>query len=627
MGADTVEDAAAAAAAGRHATPATRWCGRATRCTATPSPSPSGRKTRALRRHLRRDRRLRAGPPRRGHLAGRHPRRAHRRRTSPSASAAATRSSTPTSTTATRRCATRGSTPASALDLAFRVAELIRGLRLTDAGSAHATALDLVADGRSTTSRPRSSRAGDGRRHDRRRRPRVPRSPRSPSRWSAWAMLVAVEEGIARPRRSRSASRAARCATCSPTPAATRSTAPTPIGAAGRRRIYSNTGFELAADELSRRGRHAVRRVPAEAVFEPLGMTSTELRGSPAHGVDGTRRRPGPVRRRAAAADADRRGAPRPTSITVQFPALAGIVPGVGRFDPCPWGLGFEVRGDKQPHWTGTTPTRRARSATSAAPARSSGSIPTLDVGARRAHRPRVRRVADEALELWPAALRRRGRRAAAGRRDVQPGDRVRWETTGDDGLPLVRYGFVGGCHRRRRSDRRDARRRARRRRGRPRPARAGARSPTSSSRLDGADLLDDPSLRQGLVNLWAAEADRPGSRSARSSCIGTGVRDSSGFALAELWAGSEQYVLRASADTASQHDPHQGRRPAPLADLTASVASSRRPRLDPATWPPGRPRHPRDGCGGRRGSSRGRRAARTRASRAAWRSPSRPDR
>ena len=24
-------------------------------------------------------------------------------------------------------------------------------------------------------------------------------------------------------------------------------------------------------------------------------------------------------------------------------------------------------------------------------------------------------------------------------------GDRVRWETTGDDGLPLVRYGFVGG--------------------------------------------------------------------------------------------------------------------------------------------------------------------------------------
>jgi CubicO group peptidase (beta-lactamase class C family) len=27
----------------------------------------------------------------------------------------------------------------------------------------------------------------------------------------------------------------------------------------------------------------------------------------------------------------------------------------VGRYGQCPWGLGFEVRGDKQPHWTGTT--------------------------------------------------------------------------------------------------------------------------------------------------------------------------------------------------------------------------------------------------------------------------------
>ena len=36
----------AAAAAGRHATPATPWCGPATRCTATPSPPPSGHKTR-----------------------------------------------------------------------------------------------------------------------------------------------------------------------------------------------------------------------------------------------------------------------------------------------------------------------------------------------------------------------------------------------------------------------------------------------------------------------------------------------------------------------------------------------------------------------------------------------------
>ena len=40
---------------------------------------------------------------------------------------------------------------------------------------------------------------------------------------------------------------------------------------------------------------------------------------------------------------------------TTHFPDLNGIIPGVGRFAPCPWGLGFEVRGVKQPHWTGTT--------------------------------------------------------------------------------------------------------------------------------------------------------------------------------------------------------------------------------------------------------------------------------
>ena len=39
---------------------------------------------------------------------------------------------------------------------------------------------------------------------------------------------------------------------------------------------------------------------------------------------------------------------------TVQFPGLAGIVPGFGRMDPCDWGLGFEIRDGKAPHWTAT---------------------------------------------------------------------------------------------------------------------------------------------------------------------------------------------------------------------------------------------------------------------------------
>ena len=56
---------------------------------------------------------------------------------------------------------------------------------------------------------------------------------------------------------------------------------------------------------------------------------------------------------------------------------------------------------------------------------------------------------------------------------------------------------------------------------------------------LEGSDLLDDPSLRQGLVNLWAAEAESAGLQIAALHSIGTGVRDSSeGYALAELSSG-----------------------------------------------------------------------------------------
>jgi CubicO group peptidase (beta-lactamase class C family) len=36
---------------------------------------------------------------------------------------------------------------------------------------------------------------------------------------------------------------------------------------------------------------------------------------------------------------------------TIQFPSLSGVLPGYGRMDPCPWGLGIEIRGFKDPHW------------------------------------------------------------------------------------------------------------------------------------------------------------------------------------------------------------------------------------------------------------------------------------
>ncbi len=145
-----------------------------------------------------------------------------------------------------------------------------------------------------------------------------------------------------------------------------------------------------------------------------------------------------------------------------------------------------------------------------------------------------------------------------------QAGDRVRWATTGDDGLPLVRYGFVGGCNG-------DASRVVVMLDGDlagDTVVDYGQLEPvaitTIELRLDGADLLDDPSLRQGLVNLWAGEADQAGLEIRSLSPLGTGVRDHTGFVLAELWAGNEQYVLRASADSTSNticikaDDPHR---------------------------------------------------------------------
>jgi CubicO group peptidase (beta-lactamase class C family) len=38
----------------------------------------------------------------------------------------------------------------------------------------------------------------------------------------------------------------------------------------------------------------------------------------------------------------------------VQFPGLAGALPGFGSFTPNDWGLGFERRDGKSPHWTGS---------------------------------------------------------------------------------------------------------------------------------------------------------------------------------------------------------------------------------------------------------------------------------
>ncbi len=128
---------------------------------------------------------------------------------------------------------------------------------------------------------------------------------------------------------------------------------PEPIVSPERNRIYSNTGIEVAAEHVAASAGMPFEEYLRLGVLEPLGMESTELRGSPAHAmwstVDDVVRFMKEVTHPTLVSTETTRDAVRP-----HFPALGGIVPGVGRFDTCPWGLGFEIRGDKSPHWTGT---------------------------------------------------------------------------------------------------------------------------------------------------------------------------------------------------------------------------------------------------------------------------------
>jgi len=121
----------------------------------------------------------------------------------------------------------------------------------------------------------------------------------------------------------------------------------------GRRRIYSNTGYRVLAAALAAGADIPFERYLAEAVLEPLHLERTELEGSPAAGLVG------PLDDLLGLASE----LCRPTLVsaetfrlatTVAFPGLGGVLPGVGRYDRLDWGLGFELRDDKSPHWTGT---------------------------------------------------------------------------------------------------------------------------------------------------------------------------------------------------------------------------------------------------------------------------------
>jgi CubicO group peptidase (beta-lactamase class C family) len=118
------------------------------------------------------------------------------------------------------------------------------------------------------------------------------------------------------------------------------------------RRIYSNEGIERAARIVEASTGIAFAEYLREAVLEPLGMRNSELRGSPAANIFST-----VADLSLFAAELLQPSLLAPETFAdftrCQFPALAGMLPGIGRFDPLPWGLGVELKGNKTPHWSG----------------------------------------------------------------------------------------------------------------------------------------------------------------------------------------------------------------------------------------------------------------------------------
>jgi CubicO group peptidase (beta-lactamase class C family) len=124
------------------------------------------------------------------------------------------------------------------------------------------------------------------------------------------------------------------------------------LAAPGARRIYSNTGFEVLGRCLEEATGTDLPTWLEDEVAVPLGLRDLEAEGSPAAGF------------RASVHDllAVGREMLAPTLVGqdlwheathVQFPGLAGILPGYGRQQHNDWGLGFEIRDHKTPHWTG----------------------------------------------------------------------------------------------------------------------------------------------------------------------------------------------------------------------------------------------------------------------------------
>jgi CubicO group peptidase (beta-lactamase class C family) len=129
----------------------------------------------------------------------------------------------------------------------------------------------------------------------------------------------------------------------------------------GKRRVYSNYGFAVAAETVQEASGIEFRQYLTEAVLEPLAMTSTGLDGGAevaGFGATSTVTDLATFARellRPQLVSAEMHA----EAIAVQFPGLDGVLPGFGVQRPNDWGLGFEIRDAKSPHWTGSVNSAR----------------------------------------------------------------------------------------------------------------------------------------------------------------------------------------------------------------------------------------------------------------------------
>ena len=118
----------------------------------------------------------------------------------------------------------------------------------------------------------------------------------------------------------------------------------------GRRRIYSNGGYEVLGAQVEASTEMPFVDYVVEGLFAPLGMHSTTIVGSPAFAGHST------VNDLVAFVEGlpTLLAAPTMQEMTRPYlPELIGVLPGYGRQTPNLWGLGPELRGTKHPHWTG----------------------------------------------------------------------------------------------------------------------------------------------------------------------------------------------------------------------------------------------------------------------------------